>query len=135
GDELSIRGGLVAGDKAVTVKSITKIDGPTRVYNLEVTSLDGQITHNYFVGEDEIWTHNLGKKTCAVLEFVFNLHLELDGDPETSGKRRPQQNPPSVSGPEICDTPSGGGKNRPKLPNFTTISKTNVGGTFGNLRF
>ena len=56
-----IRGGvdLEAGDKVVTVQSITKVDGPQRVYNLEVASLDGQITHNYFVGEDEIWTHNL----------------------------------------------------------------------------
>ena len=62
GDELSIRGGvdLEAGDKVVTVQSITKVDGPQRVYNLEVASLDGQITHNYFVGEDEIWTHNQG---------------------------------------------------------------------------
>ena len=61
GDELSIRGGvdLEAGDKVVTVKSITKVDGPQRVYNLEVASLDGQITHNYFVGEDKIWTHNV----------------------------------------------------------------------------
>ncbi|MEP3630907.1 MAG: hypothetical protein ABJN04_12985 [Hyphomicrobiales bacterium] len=74
GDELSIRGGLVAGDKAVTVKSITKIDGPTRVYNLEVVSLDGQITHNYFVGEDEIWTHNarvtLGQLRSAYEKFA-----------------------------------------------------------------
>ena len=61
GDELSIRGGvdLEAGDKVVTVQSITKVDGPQRVYNLEVASLDGQITHNYFVGEDEFWTHNV----------------------------------------------------------------------------
>ena len=43
----------------VTVQSITKVDGPQRVYNLEVASLDGQITHDYFVGEDEIWTHNV----------------------------------------------------------------------------
>ena len=59
-NQLSIRGGvdLEAGDKVVTVQSITKVDGPQRVYNLEVASLDGQITHNYFVGEDEIWTHN-----------------------------------------------------------------------------
>ena len=55
-NQLSIRGGvdLVAGDKVVTVQLITKVDGPQRVYNLEVASLDGQITHNYFVGEDEI---------------------------------------------------------------------------------
>ena len=38
---------------------VTKVDGPQRVYNLEVASLDGQITHNYFVGEDEVWTHNV----------------------------------------------------------------------------
>ena len=64
GDQLSIRGGvdLVAGDEVVTVKSITKVDGPTRVYNLEVASLDGQITHNYFVGEDEVWTHNVKRR-------------------------------------------------------------------------
>jgi len=28
------------------------------VYNLEVESRDGQITHNYFVGEEELWVHN-----------------------------------------------------------------------------
>ena len=55
----------------LTVKSITKVEGPQRVYNLEVASLDGQITHNYFVGEDEIWTHNTrlfrGKKRRDVM--------------------------------------------------------------------
>ena len=71
--QLSIRGGvdLVAGDEVVTVKSITKVDGPTRVYNLEVASLDGQITHNYFVGEDEIWTHNAKKRDIKQFEFAF----------------------------------------------------------------
>ena len=36
------------------VKAIKELDTPTRVFNLEVQSLDGQITHNYFIGEDEI---------------------------------------------------------------------------------
>ena len=90
GDELSIRGGvdLVAGDEVVTVKSITKVDGPTRVYNLEVASLDGQITHNYFVGEDEIWTHNISNETkgklfasvCALISFCGDFATDAKPD-------------------------------------------------------
>ena len=44
----------------VTIKLITTDNSPHRVYNLEVESRDGEITHNYFVGEDELWVHNLG---------------------------------------------------------------------------
>ena len=42
----------------VTIKSIATDNTPHRVYNLEVESRDGEITHNYFVGEDELWVHN-----------------------------------------------------------------------------
>ena len=83
GDQLSIRGGvdLVAGDEVVTVKSITKVDGPQRVYNLEVASLDGQITHNYFVGEDEIWTHNAKRPR---LDETGKLHGDIPNFPDPS---------------------------------------------------
>ena len=46
----------------VTIKSITTDNTPHRVYNLEIESRDGQITHNYFVGEDELWVHNAKKR-------------------------------------------------------------------------
>ena len=48
----------VSANSYVTIKSITSDNTPHRVYNLEVESHDGQITHNYFVGEDEVWVHN-----------------------------------------------------------------------------
>jgi len=28
------------------------------VYNLEIESRDGEVTHNYFVGENGLWVHN-----------------------------------------------------------------------------
>ena len=61
GDEISIRKGVddISGDQTVTIKSITTDNTPHRVYNLEVESRDGEITHNYFVGEDELWVYNV----------------------------------------------------------------------------
>jgi len=52
----------ISGDQAVTIKSITTDNTPHRVYNLEIESRDGEITHNYFVGEDEVWVHNAGHR-------------------------------------------------------------------------
>jgi hypothetical protein len=49
-----------AGNQPLTVTEILRDNTPTRVYNFEVESLSGEITHNYFVGEDQAWVHNAG---------------------------------------------------------------------------
>ena len=61
GDQLSIHDGVdeVSGDKTVTVISNTRDNTPTRVYNLEIESRPGEITHNYFVGSDGVLVHNI----------------------------------------------------------------------------
>ena len=61
------------------------MEGPQRVYNLEVASLDGQITHNYFVGEDEVWTHNSKLARGVILAcklFLAGLGLDTGRLPE-----------------------------------------------------
>ena len=64
GDQLSIHDGVdeVSGDKTLTVVSNTRDNTPTRVYNLEIESRPGEITHNYFVGEDGVLVHNANGK-------------------------------------------------------------------------
>jgi hypothetical protein len=47
-----------ANNQPLTVTEILRDNTPTRVYNFEVESRNGEITHNYFVGEDQAWVHN-----------------------------------------------------------------------------
>ena len=113
----------------VTVQSITKVDGPQRVYNLEVASLDGQITHNYFVGEDEIWTHNviqkirnaLGRNGRIVARVVIGLATgelgpDCKKDVPISNQRNVGDPPPDPS----------------KWPFSDTGGTVSPGGVFGN---
>lgn len=52
---------FAANDNApLTVFDILRDNTPTRVYNFEVESRNGEITHNYFVGDDAAWVHNAG---------------------------------------------------------------------------
>ena len=62
--------GLIAANdnQKLTVLDVVRDSAPTRVYNFEVESLPGEITHNYLVGDDAAWVHNgLGAYvvTCA----------------------------------------------------------------------
>ena len=42
----------------LTLRSIQRDDTERRVYNFAVQSLNGELTHNYLVGDAEWWTHN-----------------------------------------------------------------------------
>jgi len=53
----------VANDNApLVVSNILLNDHLARVYNFEVESRPGEITHNYLVGDDEAWVHNAQHK-------------------------------------------------------------------------
>ncbi len=51
-------GGAAKTNQTLTVVSNTRDNTPTRVYNLEIESRPGEITHNYFVGSDGVLVHN-----------------------------------------------------------------------------
>ncbi len=46
------------GNQPVTITSIRRDAHAKRVYNLEIESRPGEITHNYFVGDELVWVHN-----------------------------------------------------------------------------
>ncbi|MFD0917651.1 hypothetical protein ACFQ14_14705 [Pseudahrensia aquimaris] len=49
-----------ANDNTVTITAILQSHEPIRVYNMEIESRAGEVTHNYLVGGSEIWNHNAG---------------------------------------------------------------------------
>lgn len=50
---------LAANDnRPLTVAEILFNDNPARVYNFEVESRPGEITHNYLIGDHQAWVHN-----------------------------------------------------------------------------
>jgi hypothetical protein len=70
GDEVSTRESIesfgpriAANDnEPLTVTDIVRDSRAARVYNFEVESLSGEITHNYFVGDEQAWVHNAEHK-------------------------------------------------------------------------
>ena len=46
----------------LTVTSTRNLQRAIRVYNLEIESRPGEITHNYLVGDELVWVHNAGHK-------------------------------------------------------------------------
>ncbi len=48
-------------NEPVTVREILRDQDAARVYNFEIESLPGEITHNYMVGDDALWVHNATK--------------------------------------------------------------------------
>ncbi len=83
---------------SLTVQNTRLIDRATRVYNLEINSRNGEITHNYLVGDDEIWVHNkVGVARCidiAIRIFVAALGIERDPLPRARGGCSP---PPAIT--------------------------------------
>jgi hypothetical protein len=53
---LPLKGG--ADNQPLTVTEIIRDSRTARAYNFEVESRSGEITHNYFVGDDSAWVHN-----------------------------------------------------------------------------
>jgi hypothetical protein len=47
-----------ADNTPLTVTDIIRDSRAARVYNFEVESQGGEVTHNYFVGDDAAWVHN-----------------------------------------------------------------------------
>jgi hypothetical protein len=61
----------------LTVTEIIRDSRAARVYNFEVESREGQITHNYFVGDDAAWVHNAGFGNSfgsKVPSFLYGLY-------------------------------------------------------------
>ena len=57
--EAAIARGKDSANQPLTVTATNRHDRALRVYNLEVESRTGQITHNYLVGDDLVWVHNV----------------------------------------------------------------------------
>jgi len=81
------------------------------VYNLEIESHPGEITHNYFVGQDGVLVHNASKfgKIGDIIRFGFEIATSEPGPKDCDINSKPSEiaeiyNPPK---PEF---PSFGGK-------------------------
>jgi Pretoxin HINT domain len=64
-------------NQPLTVTEIVRDSRAARVYNFEVESRDGEITHNYFVGDDAAWVHNAGFGNSfgsKVPSFLYGLY-------------------------------------------------------------
>jgi|GEM_PF-1606206 len=107
-----------ANDNApLVVSNILLNDHLARVYNFEVESRPGEITHNYLVGDEQAWVHNglweriRGPLAGAIMEWFGD-------DPSKSGYNRSPEEPvrPGISdnGPrcEIEQVPPG---SKPKI--------------------
>jgi hypothetical protein len=46
-------------NQPLTVTDIIRDSATARVYNFEVESRSGEVTHNYFVGDERAWVHNI----------------------------------------------------------------------------
>jgi hypothetical protein len=78
-DSIENFGPRLANDNApLTVTDIIRDSRAARVYNFEVESQNGEVTHNYFVGDDAAWVHN-GRG--AAWKAIFN-------NPKTSSRIR-----------------------------------------------
>jgi hypothetical protein len=65
------------------VTEILRDNTPTRVYNFEVASGAEEITHNYFVGDNQAWVHNSkfsSRKARRMWEKFSGKPWPLDGD-------------------------------------------------------
>jgi hypothetical protein len=75
---------IAANDNApLTVTEIIRDNRAARVYNFEVESREGEITHNYFVGDDAAWVHNAGKyppKAQRIMDRILKRESELIAD-------------------------------------------------------
>jgi hypothetical protein len=73
-NEAGPRAKTAANDnQPLTVTEIIRDSRAARVYNFEVESRSGEITHNYFVGDDAAWVHNAG-----FAHSVLTLYRKLD---------------------------------------------------------
>jgi hypothetical protein len=76
---------LAANDnQPLTVTEIIRDSRAARVYNFEVESRSGEITHNYFVGDDAAWVHN-GKFSARKARKIWEAFFKKDWPVDDSG--------------------------------------------------
>jgi len=94
------------------------------VYNLEIESRSGEVTHNYFVGEDGVLVHNarrpkltsLGPDPTAGGDPHTTLQFGPDGKPRNAVTWKPNKCDPRGLSPEFrfrFSGPPNGGVNPP----------------------